>query len=193
MAVQSNEQFESRSAFIRSLPDIPPAEIIAAAAAQGLEISNELVKKVRQKDRRRAREATEGPVSDPPDSLRELVKTPGFTKVMFVRACPLEMPVKEVIHWGAVLGVPLSEARVYTARSVLKAELALEKKRESGRKGGKASVVARGGKLSTPDLPPVTHGAPIGTPTPAQAFKLLVLRVGMDQARAWMAEMERGV
>jgi len=93
----------------------------------------------------------------------------------FIRAQPLERPVKDVVAEGAKLGLNVKANLVYMIRSRLKS--------------GGAPKVARRAKPTVQRSPRALPTAPPA----AAAYKQAALRVGLDQAKLLLAELEAGV
>jgi hypothetical protein len=91
----------AKAKFIREHADLPPKEVVAAAAEQGLLIHLPQVYEVRAGAAR--------PVSG---------KAP--SKSAFIRSLPLGMPAKQVVAAAAERGMTISETFVYNVRASAK-------------------------------------------------------------------------
>ena len=159
---------QTKSDFIRNHLDLSAAAIIAKAKAAGHTVTSDLVYKVkdRTKMRARANKAKAAPVTPAPTT-----RTAPLSKSSFIRSLPASASVRDVVAAAAKRGWKIKPRYVYKVRAAT--------------------------KHPTPKLVALRGGAhPEATPSSAGSaseitFRKLVLDLGLSRSKALLGEVEK--
>jgi len=161
---------QTKSDFIRNHLDLSAAAIIAKAKAAGHTVTSDLVYKVkdRTKMRARANKAKAAPVTPAPTT-----RTAPLSKSSFIRSLPAAASVREVVAAAAKRGWKIKPRYVYKVRAATKhptPELA----------------ALRGGAGPHPEATPSSAGS-----ASEITFRKLVLDLGLARAKALLGGVEQ--
>jgi len=159
---------QTKSDFIRSNINLSAAEIVAKAKAAGHPFTRDLVYKVKDRTRMRARgnKAKAAPVKPAPTT-----RTAPLSKSSFIRSLPTSASVREVVAAAAKRGWKIKPRYVYKVRAATKHKT-------------RKPVALRVGPH--PEATPSSAGS-----ASEITFRKLVLDLGLARAKALLREVEQ--
>ncbi len=180
----------NKSAFVRGLPfDMPSADVIAKAKAQGITLQRTDVHAIRAIARRRGDKPAVNKAASASPALAPSTSTGRMNKSAFVRSLPGTMSAADVIAEGKALGMKLSAAQVYVVRA---------NARKMGMTIAKAKPVA--GEAAAPRAaatvkaaaPRAVAAAPMRGDAESK-FVALVLDLGLTQSKALIERVRAAI
>jgi hypothetical protein len=169
----------SKTSFVLGCPpDMSLADVVAAAKAQGIEISPNYVSNIRataKMKRKAAKQGKAAPVSAPASKPAKEVAASGLSKTEFVLSFPPETSAADIIAAGKRQGIKLSTSHVYHTKATSKTK-------------GTAAPKAAAAPAAPKAAPRAAAAAPRSSDDDAAFFELVV-RVGLTRAEAMLSDV----